>query len=402
MENETEKEREGIGMGSYYLNLDELSEYTGESVADLKKRSYMDLETMIENMQADKIMKRNNRNAADAEYERLVFRYFQPFPFLKHWFDEREIVLACAHTGVTVSDLCQEVKIQPGYKCGLSNAEYLRTSFESVPQFDKMGRELMQRKQEKMDVYRVASHYQGLCHGKVILHLLYGRYPELAKFEFNAYGMDSCSSYEIYPKTGVYVPFEALMDGDIDAILLRNRDYCAWYNNGRYTTEECEKAFRSEKVMEMFDVIRKISEKERAAGHSFFGMNSDENPVDMNDLKQTVVSKDGNLELFETELRPTDRKKNFKIRCAAPCTVEHLINEYREMTGRSCINICICHITDYLREYGINIKIRSQATDWMKQMTEDCFKHTVYSASGHIHNGTATLIIRIDCPKIGN
>ena len=93
------------------------------------------LEAAIEAMKRDKFINQNNKNAQDKEYERLVIKYFTPFQFLRHWFDEREIVLACADSGITLRDLCSETNVEPGAKCHYSKAEYLRTSFESVPQY---------------------------------------------------------------------------------------------------------------------------------------------------------------------------------------------------------------------------------------------------------------------------
>lgn len=127
----------------------------------------------------------------------------------------------------------------------------------------------MDRKSEKVDVYRVKNSYQGLSHGKVIEYLLYNRYSELQKFKFKIYEYHEYRSqdYEIYPDNHIYVPFAALMSGDVDWILRRNREYCKKYNNGRYSPEECEKAFQTENAIEMFNMIRHVGEQERKLVH---------------------------------------------------------------------------------------------------------------------------------------
>lgn len=396
-------------MGLYHLNLDELSEYTGISISELKTKSYADLESMIKTMENDKIMERNNRNAQDDEYERLVLKYFKPVSLLRHWFEDKEIVLACARTGVTESNLCSEMFISPGGKCRYDNGEFIRTSVEYVPQYDKMGRELMERVSKRVDVYRVANQYQGLHHGDVILYLLYQRYPELAKFGFSAYSMGNECNYEIYPANNIYTSFTALMSGDVDAIIYRNREYCKWYNNGRYSPKECEKAFKTDEAMEMFDLIRHIGEQERAAGHFPVTTDNKGNLRTSDGLVETKISKSGNMKLLMEEGRHASdisMKRRFRLKCAALYTLERLVKEYLKMTDQSVVNIHIYHITDYIGQYGVNLKIdRNEyiAVDSGPEYEGDrfkCYDYIVCSTFGWIQNGMSDLTIRIDCPEI--
>lgn len=393
-------------MGLYYLNLDELSEYTGFTIDELKERSYTDLEFMMNNMKNDKIIARNNRNAQDDEYERLVLKYFEPVQFLRHWFDDKEIVFACAHTGITERDLCAEMVVEPGHKCLYKNNEYLRTSTELVPQYDTYGRELVERKRKKMDVYRVVNRYQGTRHGEVVLYLLYRRYPELVQFGFSAYSMSHEPNYEIYPNNHVYVPFAALMSGDIDAIIFRNREYCKQYNNGRFSPEECEKAFHTEEVLHMFDIIRKIGEKERAAGRHFIKL-YDDGTVDAGSLKLVNTSEISDMMLLMEEQSKYNilRDRRFRLECTlAPHSLKHVVNEYLKITNADFVNIHIYHTTDYLGEYSVDIlSVRKGETINDDAYTLNGFNYSdqiVHNTFGWIRGNTADLIIRIVCPLI--
>ena len=338
-------------MGLYSVDLDKLSAYNNTPVEKLKEKSYAELEKMEKEMNRKKFLEQNKKNAEDEEYERIVVKYFEPIAFLRNWFTEREIVLACANLGITERSLCSEMTVEPGHKCWRDNAEYLRTSVEPVPQYDKQGNELMERKRKTMDVYRVASRYQSTCHGDVIKKLLYGRYPELEEFGFSAYGM-SCGErvYEIYPKNNVYVGFTSLMTGNVDAILDRNRRYCKWYNNGRYSPDECEKAFREEGVRKMFDVIHSIGAKEKALGHSPICEQGGRVFIDDMDFGGEA---DG-IKLFVTKEK-TDNIHQFVLVWDKEFpTVEQFLSAYAELIkGKAAGTQFYAYLeTDYLGETG--------------------------------------------------
>lgn len=386
-------------MGFYHLDLDKLSEYTGTCIDELKALSYAELESRIEDMERDKIIMRNSRNAGDAEYERLVLKYFEPVKFLRHWFSDREIILACAHTGVTESSLCQETHVKPGAKFWNGNSDFIRTSMEYVKQFDQYGREFAERIRMKRDVYREKSTYQHFCQGDVILHLLYGRYPALAKFGFSAYGMTGGYDYEIYPKNGIYTSFAALMSGDVDWIVHRNREYCRRYNNGRYSPEECEKALRTDEAQEMFGIIRDIGKKECIKGHSPITINADGRCVHADGLMEAGISKTGNVKLLLEPDRYPGMKRRFKLKCAKPCTAACLAAEYMQMTNASSVAVRICHVADYLGEYGIKMEFDT-AGGFVKGGI-DTSNYIVYDSFGWIYQGRAELMLRIDCPELG-
>lgn len=385
-------------MGYYHLDLDQLAAFTGRPIEDLKNESYASLEAMIKDMEHEKFIKQNRKNAQDAEYERLVLKYFEPRELLGHWFDDKEIVLSCAGTGITERDLCQEINVEPGSRCWYTNAEYIRTSVESVRQFDKQGRELMESARMKRDVYRVANKYQSLHHGQVVLDLLYGRYPELAKFGFTAYGM-SCGEqdYEIYPKNDIYTSLTALLSGDVDWILHRNWEYCKWYNNGRYSEAECEKAFRTKEAQEMFDIIQGIGEKERALGHMPFTVLESGAIITAQHLITTRVSDSGNVTLLMKKDQSRTDKNCFKLATAAPYTVERMVAEFLGMTNGAKIILHVAHKSDHLMEHSIEVpNVLNPSIDPRVD------GHIVYDSFGWMQNGVCDLTLRVDCPQLMN
>lgn len=248
----------------YSLPLDELSSFTGQSIETLKCFPFNKLETMVEQMRRKKADDESARNAKDHEFIRLVKKYFTPYEFLRTWFSEEEILLSCSRH-LTERDLVQEQAIKnsnPGvirhYERPDSEAEFIRESVEPVPAYDRNGRRYIDSERVKCHVYRVKNQYQGIRHGDVILDLLYGRYPELAQFGFNAYEFHEYTGslpYEIYPKNHIYTPFRALMEGDIEAIKKRNMDYAKSYNCGFYISENMKKVMESEEGKHFFEVI---------------------------------------------------------------------------------------------------------------------------------------------------
>ena len=389
-------------MGFHYLELDELSAYTGIPVKELKKKPYVELESDIKAMKEDKFRNQNSQNAQDKEYERLVIKYFTPFQFLRHWFDEREIVLACADSGITLRDLCSEVNVEPGARCHYSKAEYLRTSSESVKQYDRDGRELAERKMKKRDVYRIVNPYQGTKHGDVIRKLLYDRYPELEKFGFSFYGMDH-TDYEIYPKNNIYVNFAAMMSGNVDAILFRNEEYCKWYNNGRYSLKAHKEAIATDEAKEMFDLIRRIGENEKGIGHTLIYKNNKGilcMPGDMDFMQE----KDGVRLFMESYDKTGDASyRRFVLDYPENTTVEKLVAAFHKMYSIRSMKITVTHKEDYLCTHAVSVRINGKpghcyvAMDPEKPDSDIC---PVTNTFGYLRNGIANLIIRTDCPEL--
>lgn len=385
-------------MGIYSLNLDKLADYIGIPVPELKKNSYEKLETMISKMNREIFQDACKKNADDAEYERLVKKFFTPFDFLRHWFDEKEIVYACADTGVTIGDLCQEAFTEPGMRQSYYTqyGEYLRTSMEYVAQYDRDGHELAERKREKVDVYRIKNQYQGLVHGKVIEYLLYERYPKLKKFHFKFYGYnDSEYDYEIYPDGGIYVPFTALMTGDIDMIIHRNRDYCKWYNNGRYSPEECEKAFQTERTHELFDCIRQVGNKERLAGHTAITADDDGKFRMTNGMSETARPAKGNIRLLRWANNTAEQTIVFKLVSEKPMTVGKLVKEFLSINDHPVI-VCVCKESDYFSEHPATISVATTSVLNNKH-TIPVFhdRHKVISVFGLLANNSCKLTVRI-------
>lgn len=144
---------------------------------------------------------------------------------------------------------------------GGADAEYLRTSMEIIPRYSKVEHaQLMEGERCMCDVYRVKNSYQHTRHGNVVLDLLYGTFPELREFKFDAYGLDyqSEKDYEIYPANHIYTPLEAMLTGDVEAIKTRNNRYAAAYNHGAYTVSATEERLSSKEAEHYFDVIRNL------------------------------------------------------------------------------------------------------------------------------------------------
>lgn len=233
---------------------------------ELLQKSVSEILSMSDQMKEDKARDASRRNAEDEEYARIVKKFLSMYPFLsKYWTDE-EIILACSKHA-PVRSLVEERAVpvddwrggDPKESDLHGTGEYIRTSAESVPSYTKQGERLMEDKCERCHVFRVKNQYQGLCHGAILLELLYRTYPELEQFGFKAYSYNIApEKYEIYPKNNIYTPLRALLEGDIDAIVTRNIEYGKAYNHGEYSVESVKKRLASDEARQFFDVIRSL------------------------------------------------------------------------------------------------------------------------------------------------
>lgn len=391
-------------MGFYTLDLDALSEYSGTAVADLKKLSYEDLEGKLKAMKEDKILRENKQNAEDKEYERLVLKYLKPLNMLRCWFSDREIVLACANANVTKHDLCEETFVSQGQKYHHSNAEYVRTSKEYVPQYDRWGRKLEERQLKTVDVYLIPNRYQGIRHGAIIANLLYKRYPELSRFKFKMYDTSHETRYEIYTKNGIYVPWQALMTGNVDEIISRNETYCRSYNCGEYTPAKWQKRLMEKETQELFDATREVGKKERELSHCpiYERKGGDLVSTDGRILKKT--SKSGNTVLLADE-RPHGNEwtpETFLLWMKSPVTVEYLISEFLDMTGDPIIRVHVYHETDYEIHHGVHREIiRERFKGFgVEGFFKNNFHYNVENVFCYRTAGTMHLVIRINEPML--
>lgn len=237
----------------HHLTEDEIQNYTIKEVVKLN-------DIMI----SEKKRESFNKNANDAEFKRVVKKFFTIFDFLSQYWTEDEIVAACAKC-VDLDQIveeknipCEAIVSSPEEYAESHGYDFIRTDYAFVRRYTKQGEELLYGEQKKCHIFRCCKSHQGLIHGKIILDLLYGAYPELRQFDFSAYGCYSYNSdYEIYPKTvNCYTPFKALVEQDVDAIIKRNEEYCKFYNNGEYTPEKWAEAVKSVKMQHYFTVIR--------------------------------------------------------------------------------------------------------------------------------------------------
>lgn len=245
----------------YYLPLEEMAKHLNVDVSELKKKTYYELENLRDLIEKEKADAIAHDNAKSEEFANLVRKYFTPFSYLKQWFSEDEIIYACA-INLTKIDIVQETEIEKGKRLYNQNSEYIGERYGYIKQYSKSGQLLEERKRCLCDVYLEAARYQGTYHGEVILSLLYKKYPELKKFHFKAYSCEyDIERYEIYPENNIYVPFSALMNGDVGAIKKRNIDYCKLYNCGIYTPEKLEERFHDPNVLEFFQIVQTIGNK---------------------------------------------------------------------------------------------------------------------------------------------
>ena len=202
----------------------------------------------------------------DAEFKNAVIKYFTPFQMLSKYWTTDEIVVACAKHA-TLSSIRQIMSIpvenlsNPQGFADNNHYEYIGIDWGSIRQFTKSGEELLHPKRCRCHNFYTPSHYQSNRHGKIILELLYDKYPELKEFQFAAYGAEqNPCPYEIYPHTiDCYTPFEALLTGDITAIIKRNEDYCRVYNCDEYTLDKWNERVKSPEMQHYFNVIQSIT-----------------------------------------------------------------------------------------------------------------------------------------------
>lgn len=249
-----------------HINFKTLCEYHHLTEGEIQNYTIKEILALNDIMASEKKQESFNKNLNDAEFKRIVKKFLTIFDFLSQYWTEDEIVATCAKC-VDIDQIveeknipCEAIVSSPEEYAELHGYDFIRTDYASVRRYTKQGEELLYGERKKCHIFRCSKSYQGLIHGKVILDLLYGTYPELRQFNFSAYEYYSYNSdYEIYPKTvNCYTPFKALMEQDIDAIIKRNEEYCKFYNNGEYTPEKWVEAVKSVKMQHYFKVIREM------------------------------------------------------------------------------------------------------------------------------------------------
>lgn len=231
-------------------------------------RCYKNLKTAKDKAKTKQLLPLTDERAA------YIKRWYKHFDYLAQFFDETDIckaILPNAFTQLDDGSICdlhltQKINIptemNQAYYENSPDYEYIGTEYKSVQNTDRFGRAYADYSNKKCAIYRTYHSFQQTIDGTIVLTLLYQKYPELQEFKFNAYAIDyKTESYEIYSKNHVYIPFKALMEGDIDAIKTRNQTYAKSYNNGDYTPNETEKRLNSPETQHLFDVIQNINRK---------------------------------------------------------------------------------------------------------------------------------------------
>jgi hypothetical protein len=178
----TNKRRDVMATIMMEKKMEDLANHLNVNVNELKKKTYLELEELFTQMDADEKEARCKAALESDEYRRLVKKYFTPFKFLQQWFSEDEIIAACANNDVMEKDLCDEHKSRYD-KCHYKDAEFLRREVITVPRLTPTGRaSRVHTERVNGYIYRIKAQYQGLRHAKVIMNLLYDKYPELKQF----------------------------------------------------------------------------------------------------------------------------------------------------------------------------------------------------------------------------
>lgn len=251
------------------INFNTLKSFYHTTDETLNNATINEILKMNNDMLATKEKERFETTKQDAEFKDAVIKYFTPFQMLSKYWTTDEIVTACAkHT--TISSIRQIMSIpvenlsNPQRFAENNHYEYIGIDWGNVRQFTKTGEELLYAKRCECHNFYIPSHYQSIIHGKIILELLYTKYPELKEFKFAAYGFEPYGyAYEIYPETiNCYTPFDALLNSDIDAIIARNEDYCKSYNCGEYTPNKWNERVKSPEIQHYFDVVKSLTKGE--------------------------------------------------------------------------------------------------------------------------------------------
>lgn len=251
------------------INFDALKSFYHITDETLNNSTINEIIKMNNDMLKTKEKERFETTAQDTEFKNAVIKYFTPFKMLSKYWTTDEIVTACAkHASLSSIRETTSIPVEnlsnPQQFADNNHYEYIGIDWGNIRQFTKKGEELLHPKRCKCHNFYKSSKYQSTKHGNIILELLYAKYPELKEFQFAAYGVEPYEcSYEIYPHTvNCYTPFEALLAGDITAIIKRNEDYCKSYNCGEYTLDKWNERVKSPEMQHYFDVIKSITKGE--------------------------------------------------------------------------------------------------------------------------------------------
>lgn len=251
------------------INFDALKSFYHITDEKLNNSTINEIIKMNNDMLKTKEKERFETIAQDTEFKNAVIKYFTPFKMLSKYWTTDEIVTACAkHASLSSIRETTSIPVEnlsnPQQFADNNHYEYIGIDWGNIRQFTKKGEELLHPKRCKCHNFYKSSKYQSTKHGNIILELLYTKYPELKEFQFAAYGVEPYEcSYEIYPHTvNCYTPFEALLAGDITAIIERNKNYCKSYNCGEYTLNKWNERVKSPEMQHYFDVIKSITKGE--------------------------------------------------------------------------------------------------------------------------------------------
>lgn len=247
---------------SISIDLEKLSKRFSVSIEELKQKTWMELETMEEHMNNEEEKRLIENRINSDNYKRIVLQHYKMLPLmLRYW--SLEQCLTAITKYAKESDIVEEQAIERG-RSDYYEKNYLYLGYKQmhIPQYDRHGNELLERKYCWCHVYEVPNRYQSLCHGKPLRELLVTTYPELEAFRmdiYGVYGYEDVEKYEIFIKAdGVswYTPLKALLAADVDAIKERTLTYAKEYSKEYH--EKYVKALEMPETKQLFETISSL------------------------------------------------------------------------------------------------------------------------------------------------
>lgn len=160
-----------------------------------------------------------------------------------------------AITQIDFNDIAKEEGYVNGNYPEQCGYEHTRDAYGNVEVAHRGASSFHRTERKLLHYYLTPCTYQHLEHKKMIKHIIDEVYPTLTRnFKVDIYSIDSGNA-EIYVHIGdksLYVPLEALMEKDIDAIKKRNIDY---QNDFFHDDKYCDDIFNHEDFSRFCEVI---------------------------------------------------------------------------------------------------------------------------------------------------
>lgn len=237
-----------------YIDEKLIKEELNISVDQLKRESIGTAIELEKKAKKKKIAEKMATNKKDSEYSDFVRTFFEPYKMLRKYFSDKEIINACIRNNVGKENLAEKYYCRTNY-CPYDTNIYIGEEWKEMKKLSGVGSRSGATENVLCSVFWIKERYQGIVHGKVINSLMLKKHKELKKFSFAFYEYtDYGAPYEGYVKTSdgvLYVPFDALMTGNWDAIQERNVSYFKSY----YHTDQDPVNISTKEAKELKSII---------------------------------------------------------------------------------------------------------------------------------------------------